>query len=275
MKCRVLIFVVTVSFVLLFGSCSDIEPSGLAVVMLPGKISLEMVYCPPGAFMMGSKSDEQDVWFHEAPRHEVTLTEGFYLGKYEVTKKQWKAVMGTEPWAGRKHVLPQPDSPAIRVSWNDAQEFIRRINSLKKGRFRLPTEAEWEYACRAGTAGRFYWGDDPDYSLIDRYAWYKANSLDLREGFGHIVGAKLPNSWGLYDMSGNVWELCQDRHGDYSPGRVTDPEGPAEGTERVVRGGSYEFRSRFCRSAVRINCRTDYLGDDIGFRLVKEVNSGK
>ncbi|MBC7324568.1 MAG: formylglycine-generating enzyme family protein, partial [Moorella sp. (in: Bacteria)] len=130
-----------------------------------------MVLIPAGTFMMGSPNNEQDRSSNEGPQHQVTLTKPFYLGKYEVTQAQWKAVMGSNPSYFRGNNLP-----VEQVSWNDCQTFIQRLNQLGQGTFRLPTEAEWEYACRAGTTTRFYWGDDPNYSQIGQYAWYDRNS---------------------------------------------------------------------------------------------------
>ncbi|MEA3365428.1 MAG: SUMF1/EgtB/PvdO family nonheme iron enzyme, partial [Candidatus Hydrogenedentes bacterium] len=217
-------------------------------IMLPGNMPLEMVWIEPGTFLMGRYPGEQDSYDWEDPQHEVTLTQGFWMGKYELTKAQWTAVMETEPWSGRSCVLDDPDSPAVYVSWNEAQAFIMALNDYTGLTFRLPTEAEWEYACRAGTTTRFYWGDDPDYTLIDDYAWWEGNASNIGEEYAHVVGQKLPNAFGLYDMSGNVWEWCQDWwDSDYcssSPG--TDPEGPASGSHRVLRGGNGFIQGIYC-----------------------------
>ncbi len=173
-------------------------------IMLPGDVPLVMVWIPAGTFMMGRYSGEQDSDSTEDPQHHVTLSQGFWMGKYELTKAQWTAVMGTEPWSGHDNVLDDPASPAVYVSWDDAQAFITALNSYTGRTFRLPTEAEWEYACRAGTTTRFYWGDDPSYPMGDDYCWWTYNAWDVGEEYAHGVGQKLPNAFDLYDMSGNV-----------------------------------------------------------------------
>ncbi len=242
-------------------------PEKSITVPLPEDAPLEMVYCPPGTFMMGANEDEQDSQPDEFPQHEVTLTKGFYLGRYEVTKRQWESVMDTRPWEGQPQVLDDPESPAVYVSWYDAQAFVTALNKLDQGTFYLPTEAEWEYACRAGTTTRFYWGDDPDYAETGTYAWFKGNALDIEELYAHVVGQKLPNNWGLYDMSGNVWEWCADWYGDYPSSSQADPTGPASGTDRVNRGGEWRDYGRVCRSANRGSPRPDTANDHLGFRV--------
>ncbi|MFO7974404.1 MAG: formylglycine-generating enzyme family protein, partial [Candidatus Hydrogenedentota bacterium] len=243
-------------------------------VALPDGAFLEMRWVPAGKFMMGRYSGEQDSESNEEPRHEVTLSQGFWMGKYELTKAQWTSVMGTEPWSGPGYVLDDPDSPAVYVGWDDVRSFIRQLNNLTDLAFRLPTEAEWEYACRAGTTGRFYWGDDSSYASIGGYAWWKDNAHDIEEYYAHIVGAKTKNSFGLYDMSGNVWEFCQDYYATYpSDGAaVTDPTGPSTGSTRVIRGGGWGSEAKDCRSARRM--RASELSTDInmsyrGFRLAR------
>jgi formylglycine-generating enzyme required for sulfatase activity len=183
---------------------------------------IEMVWCPAGSFMMGSESGDSD----ESPVHEVTLTQGFWMGKYEVTKAQWEAVMGTTPWAGLDWILDDPDSSAVCVSWNNVQDFITALNAQTDESFRLPTEAQWEYACRAGTTTAYSFGDDSG-DLSD-YAWWLGSVMDGNEKYAHVIGHKLPNPWGLHDMHGNVWEWCQDSYGSdyYSSSSSTDPTGP-------------------------------------------------
>ncbi len=236
-------------------------------IMLPGNVPLEMVWIPAGTFMMGRYEGEQDSQSNEDPQHQVTLTQGFWMGKYELTKAQWTAVMGTTPWSGAAYVLDDPDSPAVYVSWNDAQAFVTALNSLTAKTFRLPTEAEWEYACRAGTTTRFYWGDDASYTAIDDYAWGSYNTFPVNEMYAHVNGQKPSNAWGLYDMSGNVYEWCQDWYGSYSSGSVTDPTGGSSGSSRITRGGAWTHSTDSARSAARGAGAPDALAASIGFRV--------
>ena len=206
-------------------------PSFEGTAELPGGMSMEFVWIEPGVFQMGSNTGRSD----ESPRHEVEISRGFWLGKYEVTQGQWKAVMDTEPWSGRDRVEANSSHPAVIISWNEVQEFIGRLNAAAgEELYRLPTEAEWEYACRAGTQTRWSFGDDE--SQLRNYAWY----FDNTEG-AKAVGSKLPNPWGLYDMHGNVWEWVQDRYDEeyYSRSVREDPQGPGSGPGRVIRGGHF------------------------------------
>ncbi|RJP26266.1 MAG: formylglycine-generating enzyme family protein [Candidatus Omnitrophota bacterium] len=227
-----------------------------------GAKPLEMVLIPAGTFMMGSPDNEQDRGPDEGPQHQVTITKPFYMGKYEVTQAQWQAVMGSNPSAFSN----KPNHPVEKVSWTDCQTFITKLNGMGLGTFRLPTEAEWEYACRAGTTTSFYWGEDPNDSQIGHYAWYSGNNTPSGT---KEVGLKLPNAWGLLDMWGNAFEWCQDLYGSYPSNSQTDPTGPTGGSSRVVRGGHWFGYARYCRSAYRMS-RTpepDYRDNYIGFRL--------
>ncbi|UXE63709.1 MAG: SUMF1/EgtB/PvdO family nonheme iron enzyme [Woronichinia naegeliana WA131] len=227
---------------------------------LPGDIKLEMVKIPAGSFTMGS--DEYD---GEKPKHQVKLQE-FYLGKYPVTQEQYQAVMGKNP----SNFKDNPKNPVEQVSWNDAQEFCKKLNQLIAGKdFRLPTEAEWEYACRAGTQTRYYFGDDA--AKLGDYGWYDENSGSKT----HPVGQKKPNDWGLYDMSGNVWEWCEDPYHDSYANKPENIKNngntiwsSSDASLRVLRGGSWFFDSRLCRSADRYWFDADFRFDLIGFRLV-------
>ena len=223
-------------------------------------IGMEFVLIPAGSFMMGSDPNIEEGYDNERPLHKVTIAEPFYLGKYEVTQGQWVTVMGSNPskFEGR-------DNPVERVSWHDAQEFIRKLNA-KEGhnRYRLPTEAEWEYAARAGTSSAYFFGDDKN--ALSGYAWYYGeNPVQTTRP----VGQKQPNAWGLYDVHGNVWEWAQDWYGEryYSESSETDPKGPASGEYRVIRGGSWDYTAGYCRSASRADYGPDDQSGGIGFRL--------
>ena len=215
---------------------------------------MEFVRVPAGEFRMGSTSEESFDW--ERPVTRVRISQGFFLGKYEVTQAEWQAVMGSNP-----SDLDEcgPDCPVENVSWEDAQEFIGKLNAaVGEERYRLPTEAEWEYAARAGTSG-------DRYGNLDAIAWYEDNSGSTT----HPVGQKAPNAWGLYDMLGNVWEWTQDWYGDYPGGSVTDPRGPASGSGRVGRGGSWDIRAWACRASDRDGDSPGDRVNDLGFRLLR------
>jgi len=223
-----------------------------------GGVNLEMVWIPPGAFTMGSPTNELARDKDES-EHRVTLTKGFWLGKYEVTKELWERVTGTNP-SNFKNAGGR--APVESVSWDDCQEFIGMLNRMVSGGgFRLPTEAEWECACRAGTTSQFYSAD----SDFGGCAWYKRNSGEKT----HSVGQKKANAWGLHDMSGNVWEWCQDWYGEYPAGAVSDPEGPGSGVVRVGRGGSWFIDAWGCRSAARNWYDRGIRSPLLGFRLAR------
>jgi formylglycine-generating enzyme required for sulfatase activity len=228
-----------------------------------------MVWIPAGTFMMGRYPGEQDSYYsQEDPQHQVTLSAAFWMGKYEVTQAQWKAVMNElnpSVFQGDN----RDNCPVEAVGWEEVQSFIVALSGQTGKTFRLPTEAEWEYACRAGTTTRFYWGDDPTYTLLGNYIWYTNWTTYVSPNHPCEVGTKLPNSWGLYDMSGNVWEWCQDWYGEYVSIPVTDPTGPVTGSFHVYRGGSWYDRGDLCRSAVRYNYASSLMGDSIGFRIVR------
>ncbi len=244
------------------------DAGDIQTIILPKYVPLEMVWCPSGSFQMGRYPGEQDSYVWEDPQHLVTFASGFWMGKYELTKRQWQAVMGTTPWSGKDHVLADLDSPAVYVSWNDAQSFITLVNGATGLTFRLPSEAEWEYACRATTTTRFYWGDDPSYTAVGNYAWYTGNCSNQQ--YAHLVGQKGANGWGLYDMSGNVFEWCLDTaHEDYI-GAPTDGSAWIRTPDtRMGRGGSWGSGGVGCRSALIISNNPTEPRDDWGFRLVR------
>jgi formylglycine-generating enzyme required for sulfatase activity len=219
---------------------------------------IEFVSIPAGKFTMGCSAGDSQCSDNEKPRHEVTISRGFELGKYEVTQGQWVKVMGSNP----SNFKGDDRLPVEQVSWNDAQAFIAKLNALNDGyRYRLPTEAEWEYAARAGTAG-------PNYGNLDAIAWYDSNSGSKT----HAVGQKQANGYGLYDMLGNVWEWCSDWYGEsyYGGSPAADPNGPSSGQFRVLRGGSWGGNSRFARVSVRAGGVPDVRGTRNGFRLCRE-----
>ena len=221
-------------------------------------LTANMVYVSGGTFTMGATSVQgSDAEYEEKPVHSVTLS-SFYICKYEVTQALWQAVMGSNP-SNRKG----DDLPVESVSWDDCQTFIRKLNALTGKNFRLPTEAEWEFAARGGNNSRGYY-KYAGSNNIETVAWYDDNSGHKT----HAVGTKLPNELGLYDMTGNVLEWCQDWYGSYSGVSQTNPAGASSGSDRVLRGGSWSFNARGCRSLNRISYTPDYLYFDFGLRLV-------
>ena len=220
-----------------------------------------MVGLPAGQFLMGSPDSDPDARDSEKPQHQVKVN-SFAIGKYPVTQAQYEAVMGTNPSWFKNN----PQNPVEKVSWDDAQAFCQKLSQITGKTYRLPTEAEWEYACRAGTTTRYYFGDNANQ--LGDYAWYGGNSQQTT----HPVGQKRPNGWGLYDMSGNVWEWCEDNWHDNYIGAPTD--GSAwlindNDNRSLLRGGSWGYYPLFCRSAFRIFLiRRVYRNDTFGFRVV-------
>jgi formylglycine-generating enzyme required for sulfatase activity len=224
---------------------------------LPKGVTLEMVGLPAGQFLMGSPDSDPDAKSDEKPQHQVKVN-SFAIGKYPVTQAYYQAVMGNNP----SRFQNNPQNPVEMVSWNDAQAFCQKLSQITGKTYRLPTEAEWEYACRAGTTTRYYFGDDANE--LGDYAWYYGNS----GGTTHPVGQKKPNAWGLYDMSGNVWEWCEDNYDSYE-------NAPRDGTAwltndsdvRILRSGSWNLYSYNCRSAIRIGDIPSRVNDFLGFRV--------
>lgn len=235
-----------------------------AAEVFTNSIGMKFVYIKPGTFIMGSPTSEKGRKSDET-QHKVTLTKGFYMQTTEVTQAQWRAIMSNNP-----AYFNGDDRPVEQISWNDVQEFIVRLNK-KEGtdKYRLPMEAEWEYACRAGGNRAFANGGitqtrckhDPNLNQI---GWYCGNSGEKH----HPVAQKRPNAWGLYDMHGNVREWCQDRYGAYPSNHVTDPKGVSQGSSRVNRGGGWSNYAKSCRSANRYAMLPDIGISGLGFRLV-------
>jgi len=237
---------------------------------LPGGARIEMVWIPAGTFTMGTAEahkqalQSEKLWedwmSREQPAHEVTLSRGFWLGKYELTQKQWEAVMGNNPskYKGTKR-------PVEQVSWEDVQGFIGKLNQAEGRKvYRLPTEAEWEYACRAGTSTVWPFGNEE--SRLGSYAWYDKNNSPSGT---KDVGRKQPNGWGLYDMLGNVYEWCQDWYGSYSSGTQTDPTGSSAGSNRVYRGGDFFNGAQSARPANRYYYSPGSRYYSLGARLLR------
>ena len=231
-----------------------------------------MVFIPPNTFNLGTPTNEVNRSADESPQTTVTISHGFWMGKYEVTQREYLAVIGSNP-SGFPGDL---NRPVESVSWLDATNYCAQLTQqeLTAGHippgshYRLPTEAEWEYAARAGTSTRYSYGDDPNLTNLVNNAWYSANS-----GFGtHPVGQKAPNPWGLYDMEGNVWEWCQDWYGPYPGGFTTDPQGPASNSTgvKVIRGGAWDAFEADCRSGRRLTeGDSPFITDfNLGFRVV-------
>jgi len=260
---------VTASFALI-AKASDV---------ITNSISMKLVYAPAGSFMMGSSQsaaqlaeeyrEGQGRFEDEFPQHPVRISKGFWMGQTEVTQSQYRSVMNTQPWFGKAYVQEDANNPAIYVSWDDAKEFCRKLSQLEGRRYRLPTEAEWEYACRAGTTTQFSFGDS-DLPLGD-YAWFNGNADKVGQDYAHPVGQKKSNPWGMYDMHGNVFEWCSDYYDEkyYSNSPGVDPNGPPSGTSHSVRGGSWDNG----QSYLRCSYRSDYpvkRGLLVGFRVVSD-----
>ena len=234
------------------------DPTPVEDMVLPesaDSIGMEFKLIPAGKFIMG-EGDQA---------HEVTLTKPFKMGVHEVTQSQYEQVMGVNP-----SKFKGANNPVEMVSWEDAVEFCRRLSELPAEKaaghvYRLPTEAEWEYACRAGTTTKYSFGDDE--SDLGDHAWFLENFLENSGTNTHPVGRKGPNAWGLYGMHGNVLEWCQDWYGDYPSGSVTDPSGATSGSYRVLRGGGWHDTAGFCRSAYRRRFLPSIRNYYFGFRV--------
>lgn len=279
-------FFLHVSFIQALLSCSQPETvvnsksMSNQINIFTNSIGMEFILVEAGNFQMGAGENDSDAFYFEKPQHEVKISKPFMLAKFEITQAEWEEVMGFNPFTldrsnpyynlpGMKERITKPDHPAT-VSWNDAQEFTKKLNE-KEGhnRYRLPTEAEWEITCRAGTTTAYSFGN----KIVDleKYAWY---GEDFTNGGSHPVGQKLPNSWGFYDMHGNAWEWVSDWFDKdyYTKSLSIDPKGPESGSQHVVKGGSWHQTSTSWRSSFKKGYAPDYRGISIGFRIVMEVN---
>lgn len=234
-------------------------------------LKMQFCWCPPGKFAMGSPKDEPGRGAFEA-QVVVTLTRGFWLGKHEVTQGQWEQVMGSKPWSDTTNVKEGTDYPATYFSWDEAMEFCRKLTEQERSsgrlpadwQYTLPTEAQWEFACRAGTSTRFSFGDDE--SKLGDFVWCDQSTSLLRERYAHQVGLKKSNAWGLCDMHGNVYEWCRDWYQEKLPGG-TNPEVTSGGSDRVYRGGAWGLPPSNCRSAFRYYFDLSKRGSAVGIRV--------
>ncbi len=264
---------------------------------ITNSIGMQLRLIPAGSFMMGTSPGDSEADDDESPRHQVEITRPFYIGVYEVTQAQWKEVMGTD-------VIQQRDNwysdiglvgptygegssyPIYYVNWDETKEFCRRLSQKEGATYRLPTEAEWEYVCRAGTTTRFYWSDSE--SMLYSYANYADRSCGKEASYPWIdssyddgysetspAGSLKPNGWGLYDMSGNVWEWCEDLYDEeyYSNSPIKDPPGPTSGHIHVLRGGSWDSPASSLRSSARLKpIPRNLINNTYGLRVVRDVN---
>jgi formylglycine-generating enzyme required for sulfatase activity len=230
-----------------------------------GLVTQRMRWIKPGTFLMGSTGEEKKLELNDETQHEVTLTQGYWLADTQVTQELWRSIVHENP---SRH--PGDANPVEQISWSDCQEWLRKISkSIPTLELTLPTEAQWEYACRAGSTTAYCFGDDP--KELPKYGWFNRNSKPTT----HPVKKLQPNDWGLYDMHGNVWEWCSDRYDDYKKSSTSDPTGPAKGTDRVLRGGSWFDPARDLRSACRLGDGPGYRDFHLGFRLLSSAQGAE
>ena len=243
-------------------------------------VKMKLTLIPAGKFQMGSPETEDGRKDDEGPQHEVTISKPFYMGACEVTQAQWRVVMGTEPWVGKYLAKSDPNNPASWITWDAATAFCEALSKITGKKVTLPTEAQWEYACRAGSNTVYYFGDDS--SRLGDYAWYKRNTygkmeelLDKDAMYTRPVGQKKPNAFGLYDMHGNVWEWCRDWYDEkfYAKANKVDPENTTKTEYRVLRGSAWFKIPEDCRAAIRFGEFTDSGYDYIGFRVIIPAGS--
>jgi formylglycine-generating enzyme required for sulfatase activity len=260
------------------------KPGEPLTLKLGGGATMKLAYIPAGKFLMGSKLSAAEVakTFKgreerqkcEHPQREVTISRPFYFGVHEVTQAQWRAVMNTEPWKEKISGKPGDNYSASWMSWHEANEFCEKLSKNIGKTASLPTEAQWEYACRAGTTTVFDFGDDQ--TKLGAHAWYQENTRKKNENYAHTVGTKKPNPWGLYDMHGNVWEWCLDWYADdfYANSKNVDPVNTTESKNRAVRGGSWHNGPLHCRAAGRNGwCGPNYRHYNYGLRVVVASDS--
>jgi formylglycine-generating enzyme required for sulfatase activity len=250
-----------------------VDPPVVELPSITNTLGMKLNKIPAGTFMMGSPDTEKGSKDNKN-QHKLTISKAFYMQTTEVTQGQWAAVMGTEPWKGKSFVKEGPNYAASCVNLDDAIAYCKKLSEKEDKTYRLPTEAEWEYACRAGTETRWSFGDDE--KVLCDYAWYGPNAVDIDEEYAHQVGLKKPNAFGLYDMHGNVYEWCPDYYGEdyYKQSREQDPTGQPSGSFGVLRGGSWRHDSRHTPSALRVRyvVVSRNYAYDVGFRLVRELN---
>jgi formylglycine-generating enzyme required for sulfatase activity len=248
------------------------NPAPESVEGATNSIGMDLRLVKAGSFPMGSSADASDASDDVAPQHLVKLSGDYYLGVTEVTQGQWYAVMGTRPWVGRSSVVEGPRHPATYVSWYDAVSFCKRLSKKEGVTYRLPTEAEWEYACRGGSTTNYSFGDDR-LALVDA-AWFNGVDGDgsaKNERYAHKVGIKQANPWGFYDMHGNVYEWCADWHGEMTNAEDENPVGPENGSYRVNRGGGWNSDAEYCTSAYRFESYPNLGSCTLGFRVAREL----
>jgi formylglycine-generating enzyme required for sulfatase activity len=263
------------------GSARFYRAVELSIQMLTNAVTTNFIWIPPGTFIMGSPTNEPGRDTDET-QHAVTLTQGFYVGKHLVTQGQYVSVIGFNPSYfngvnGGTNYGVDTNRPVETASWYAASDYCAQLTQTQQlsgqiptnWAYRLPTESEWECACRAGTTTEFSYGQDPDYTNLANYAWYSANGGDMV----HDVGLLLPNPWGLFDMEGDVFEWCEDWYGPYPSGPVTDPQGPADGDARVFRGGSWAYGPEDCRCAGRYSSDPTTKFNFVGIRVVLAPSS--
>jgi eukaryotic-like serine/threonine-protein kinase len=236
-------------------------------IEMRNSVRMRLRLIPPGEFTMGSADDEHGHEANEGPQHRVHITRPYFIGVCEVTTEQYEAVMGEAPWTdkGEGEISKRGDCPATFVSWNDANDFCKKLSSLEDCEYRLLTEAEWEYACRAGSVTAWSCGDSPE--MLSDHAWLAENSKAIGKTCPLPVGQKRSNAWGLHDMHGNVWERCQDWFDQYRESSEYNPVGPSEGSVRVVRGGGWDTAAQFTRSADRHGSPPHDTSLALGFRV--------